>query len=310
MVVPIGSMFIGAGAATKTDKVRKVMSGLKEATEEVQKRFLKLLKADGLNADLLARLKYLDELEKFPFEKFYADLRNADSGSDLKKFFNDNPSSVEAWAVLKKTEIEGLSGKVDNLESLNKALKQDGYDADYFETLLKSKDDPQKFLDDYVSKIGDNGEFADDLLETDYTSYLSRKAREGKPPRDRADWNHTRDYMLNDSPLARGNNFNRKAWENEWYPAWEVQLDNGKFIDGYNPFTKEIVSRKATDLVDVSESTFRGYLDELVRKYALPKKITTKKQGAIYDQLKANPDLPLDSKLILEIPESNRSFFD
>lgn len=87
-------------------------------------------------------------------------------------------------------------------------------------------------------------------------------------------------------------------------------MDNGKFIDGYNPFTKEIVSRKATDLVDISESTFINYLDELKRKYAPPKKITTKKEGELYDRLRENPDLPLDATLILEIPESNRSFFD
>jgi len=257
-----------------------------------------------LSDDVLAKLDNITDPDLLA--KLDADL--ADDA--FKKAINGQPELVDAWAILKKTEIDGLSGKVDNIESLNKALKQDGYDADYFETLLKSKDDPQKFINDYVSKVGDNGKFVDDVLETDYTSYLARKAREGKTPRDRADWNHTRDYMLNDSPLARGNNFNRKAWENEWYPAWEVQLDNGKFIDGYNPFTKEIVSRKATELVDVSESTFISYLDELVSKYAPPKKITTKKQGAIYDQLRENPDLPLDSKLILEIPESNRTFYD
>lgn len=45
-------------------------------------------------------------------------------------------------------------------------------------------------------------------------------------------------------------------------------------------------------------------------KYAPPKKITTKNEGPIYGQLRVNPDLPLDSKLILEIPESNKTFFD
>ncbi len=73
-------------------------------------------------------------------------------------------------------------------------------------------------------------------------------------------------------------------------------------MDGYNPFTKEIVSRKATDFIDIAEETFIKYVDELVVKYAPPKKITTMKQGAIYDELGKNPDLPLDSKLILEVP--------
>ena len=87
-----------------------------------------------------------------------------------------------------------------------------------------------------------------------------------------------------------------------------ISHDHLSLLD--NPFTKEIVSRKATDLGDISESTFVSYLDELKRKYAPPKKITTKKQGAIYDQLRENPDLPMDAKLVLEIPEANKSFYD
>ncbi len=169
-----------------------------------------------------------------------------------------------------------------------------------------------KIVDDLVNAGGDllnsSGKFIDDILEADYAKYLTRKSSQGKPPRNRLDWKEARDYWLNDSPLARGNNFNKKAWKEEWYPAWEVRLDNGKFIDGYNPFTKEIVSRKATELVDIQESTFIKYLDELKTKYAPPRTITTKKQGAIYDQLRTNPELPLDSKLILEIPESNANF--
>ena len=38
--------------------------------------------------------------------------------------------------------------------------------------------------------------------------------------------------------------------------------------------------------------------------------ITTMKQGAIYDQLRKNPQLPSDAKLILEVPESNLTFSD
>ena len=54
---------------------------------------------------------------------------------------------VDAWASFKKAGIDDLAGNTDNLNALNKALKnkalkQDGYDADYFETLLKSKDNP------------------------------------------------------------------------------------------------------------------------------------------------------------------------
>ena len=161
-----------------------------------------------------------------------------------------------------------------------------------------------------VKKAGNfikNGKFIDELLEADYQKYLTRKSKQGKAPKDRLEWKESRDYWLNDSPMARGNEFNKKAWKENWYPAWEVQLDNGKFIDGYNPYTKEIISRKATDLADIQEDTFVKYLNELRNKYAPPKKITTKKEGEIYDLIR-NKELPMDSKLILEIPESNKKF--
>ena len=159
-----------------------------------------------------------------------------------------------------------------------------------------------------VKKAGNfikNGKFIDKLLEADYQKYLTRKSKQGKAPKDRLEWKESRDYWLNDSPMARGNEFNKKAWDERWYPYWEVYLDNGKFIDGYNPITKEIVSRKATELIDIQEETFIRYLNELNNKYAPPKIIKSKKIG--YEGL-YNKELPIDSKLILEIPESNKTF--
>ncbi len=316
ITVVVGSLFVSAGGlvVTKIGRVKKILQKMTTFTksqwdeffEKVGKRLNGNEDLSNVGSDLFSSLKNKlgNKLDDVQWQKFKADFGDS---ADLLKKFDENPDLVDSWAVLKRTEIDGLSGKVDNLESLNKALKQDGYDADYFETLLKSKDDPQKFLDDYVSKIGDNGKFLDDALETDYTSYLSRKAREGKPPRDRADWNRASDYMKFDSPTARGNAFNRKAWDTRRYPFWEVYLDNGKYLDGYNPFTKEVVSRKATDLVTISESTFKSHLDELLEKYAPPRIIKSKKPG--YEELFDKP-LPSDSKLILEIPESNKTFYD
>ncbi|MFN6090323.1 MAG: hypothetical protein ACK47E_16380 [Cyclobacteriaceae bacterium] len=48
-------------------------------------------------------------------------------------------------------------------------------------------------------------------------------------------------------------------------------------------------------------------MDEILEKYAPPRTIKTKKPG--YDNLFDKP-LPSDAKLILEIPESNKTFFD
>ncbi|RED94072.1 hypothetical protein [Marinoscillum furvescens] len=296
---------------------KKSFTGNPEAWYNLQVGVLELAGKHGdagmqplisLSGKMESQLDFLKVANKInSFENSGDFLKGLQKEDFLEFIGSKGEAGVDAWSSFKKAGLDDLAKNMDNLDVLNKALKQDGYDAAYFENLLMSKSDPQKFLDDYVSKIGDNGKFVDNALESDYASYLTRKAREGKPPRDRADWNHTRDYMLNDSPLARGNNFNRKAWDEEWYPFWEVYLDNGKYLDGYNPITKEVVSRKATDLVDVSESTFRKYLDELIEKYAPPRVIKSQKPGyeSLFDQA-----IPNDAKLILEIPESNRSFFD
>ncbi len=310
------------------DGVSLKIMGMEESLAnflEVSQELIESLKRKGL------RVTQLEELHKLPdFEDIVKRL-DAIEFDDLKGFTDDLLDSkkfrdyfsninrsltdqelLDSWAVLKKTEIDGLSGKVENLESLNKALKQDArYDADYFETLLKSKDDPQKFLDDYVSKIGDNGKFADDALEPDYTSYLSRKAREGKPPRDRADWNQASDYMKYDSPTARGNKFNKKA-EFE-YDINELNLvrEDGSFVrvDSYVPASASstgegmIISRKATDLVDIKESTFRGHLQEMVDKYSPGTEI----RSNAYPQLNGKT---IEGKQYLQIPESNKSFYD
>ena len=81
-------------------------------------------------------------------------------------------------------------------------------------------------------------------------------------------------------------------------------------MDGYNPFKKEVISRKATDLSNIDLSTYEKYLKELKNKYAPPKTIATKKKGVIYDLLRKSPELPTDAKLILEIPDSNKRFVD
>ncbi|PWW43207.1 MULTISPECIES: hypothetical protein [Paenibacillus] len=75
--------------------------------------------------------------------------------------------------------------------------------------------------------LSPNGKLIDSKLESDYQKYLARKAKEGKPPRDRLEWKKARDYWLNDSPMARGNAFNKKSVVEEWYPCNEVHLSNG-----------------------------------------------------------------------------------
>jgi len=150
-----------------------------------------------------------------------------------------------------------------------------------------------------------DGETPSTAAETDYGNYLKRNAAQGKPPRERLDWKQARDYWLFDSPMARGNNFDKKAVDEGWYPYNEVYLENGRYLDGYDAIKGEIISRKATDLIDIDEATFNKYLDEMIEKYPPGKIIKSKKAGyeILYDK-------PLQGKMYLEIPENNSSFFD
>lgn len=239
-------------------------------------------------------------------------LNDLKSSTDLAKAFDQNPDLVDSWKVLKDANLsDAIRKNPANLESLSKAMKQNGYNATYFENLLKSKTDPQKFIDDYVSKLGNDGKFVDNALETDYASYVSRKAKEGKPPRDRADWNEASDYMKYNSPTARGNRFNKKAELEYDINELNLVLDDGSFvrIDTYVPASQSptgqgmIISRKATDLVDIDESVFRKHLQEMKNKYASGTEI----RSNAYPTLNG---MTIEGKQYLQIPESNSTFYD
>ncbi|MCU5731979.1 LXG domain-containing protein, partial [Bacillus pacificus] len=105
-----------------------------------------------------------------------------------------------------------------------------------------------------------DGKFVESDLELKYAEYCVRKAKDGKVPKDRLNWKEASDYWTKDSPMARGNKFNKTAQKNEWYPHDEIQLSNGKRLDSYNPRKGEIISRKATDLEDIDIKTFEKYL--------------------------------------------------
>ncbi|MCR5342265.1 MAG: hypothetical protein K6E70_02730 [Butyrivibrio sp.] len=149
--------------------------------------------------------------------------------------------------------------------------------------------------------LDENGKFKDPKLEADYQKYVTRKNKEGKTPKDRLAWKEASDYWKNDSPMARGNRFNDKVnKKDKKYPFYEVHLENGKRLDGYDPVAGEIVSRKATDLDKISEQTFRQYLSEFDKKY---------KRGTVI-RSNAWPEIDgqkLEGKYILEIPASNEN---
>ena len=76
-------------------------------------------------------------------------------------------------------------------------------------------------------------------------------------------------------------------------------------LDSYNPHTGEIVSRKYTQLSEVSEETAIRYLKELLDKYAPGTKIAdvpSNISGANAGIFKANNGKVLDGQMILEVP--------
>ncbi|MFT9818122.1 hypothetical protein [Lysinibacillus sp. NPDC056185] len=148
--------------------------------------------------------------------------------------------------------------------------------------------------------LSSNGRFIDSNLESNYANYLARKAKEGKTPRDRLEWKEERDYWLNDSPMARGNKFNKTVRNRDIYDYHEIHLENGKRLDSYDPFSKEIISRKATDLDMIDEKTYREYLKEMNSKYSAGTKI----RSNAYPELDGKP---LEGKQILEIPATNKN---
>src|SRR5699024_418248 len=104
--------------------------------------------------------------------------------------------------------------------------------------------------------------------------------------------------------FKRGNDFNRKALRKYRYN--EIYLENGKRLDSYVP-SKEIVSRKATTLSNIKQSTFESYLSELTTKYKKGTIIRSNKyktgSGAIDGQV-------LSGEYYLEIPATNKSFYE
>lgn len=95
----------------------------------------------------------------------------------------------------------------------------------------------------------------------------------------------------------QGRQFNKDNWPR--YPANEVYLENGKYLDSYRP-GKEIVSRKQTQISKIKPETFKDYLREIRQKYKAGTKIPdTPKARAEYPQLIGKP---LKGKYYLEVP--------
>ncbi|MDB2606650.1 T9SS type A sorting domain-containing protein [Zobellia sp.] len=96
--------------------------------------------------------------------------------------------------------------------------------------------------------------------------------------------------------FERGNNFD-KLGRLGLGRFNEIVLANGKRLDSYIP-GKAIISRKATDVDNILEGTWRKYCSELITKYKIGTKLNSRK-------LTNFP--PLSGQYFLEIPLSNKN---
>jgi len=81
-------------------------------------------------------------------------------------------------------------------------------------------------------------------------------------------------------------------------------------LDSYDPHVGEIVSRKYTQLSEVSEETAIRYLKELEEKYApgsIIADVPSNKTGVNRDIFKENNGNILDGQMILEVPVQKKA---
>lgn len=225
------------------------------------------------------------------------DLYNMSKGAELMKLALNAGSLDEL--------IEGMIQHGDEIGEVGEALaKQLSEEA----TEKATKEATKNVADDVVggmveggldtNLLDDMGKFTDDALENNYQAYVNRKISKGQTPKDRLEWKKASDYWTKESPVARGNNFNKTVREADIYDYHEVYLENGKRLDSYDPDAGEIISRKATDLDKITEETYRGYLSEFSQKYSEGTKI----RSNAYPELDGQE---LKGQYILEIPASN-----
>ena len=170
------------------------------------------------------------------------------------------PKDAEVFLQYKATgSLDGLSEadinsirKLEELIELKQVEYQDIFNVRNKDEVLARNSKVHR-VEDVVGDgldanlLDDMGKFTDDALENNYQAYVNRKISKGQTPKDRLEWKKASDYWTKESPVARGNNFNKTVREADIYDYHEVYLENGKRLDSYDPDAGEIISRKATD---------------------------------------------------------------
>jgi hypothetical protein len=181
---------------------------------------------------------------------------------------------TDAWRVVRKIGNKTYTRVVNKLSDTT---------LDLYQTFSRN-------TQDLVDQAHRSGEVLDDVVEEAAEVLEDEFINKGS----KLDWSEIRALW------RRGNDFNRRAIDQEWYDYHEIHLVNGKRLDSYDPFIGEIVSRKATDLNNIQFSTFVNYLKEFTNKYKVGTQIRSNKYPDIDGDV-------LEGVYYLEIPNSNQS---
>ena len=189
--------------------------------------------------------------------------------------------------------VGGIKSAVKNVdEGVEKAGKEIVSEVnDELVKELKGTDNlAKKFIKEGVEK----GDLDKEIVENNINEINDIAAKKGK----KLSWEEVK------ALFKRGNDFNKKA--KDLYDYNEINLISGKRLDSYIP-GKEIVSRKATTLSEIKPETFEGYLKELTTKYKKGTKIKSPKYSTGANAIDGKI---LSGEYFLEIPTSNKSFFE
>ncbi len=161
--------------------------------------------------------------------------------------------------------------------------------------------DTEKKVRDHLAKVQEKDPNAKDLIKYVDEKYLGKQYKAFREK------GYPEDVALE---IARkrefGRAFNRKM--SSKYRYNEVILENGKRVDSYDPDKREIISRKYTQLSQISFKTAKAYIDEIPDKYesgTLIADVDSQRKGSGHPNAGLAGQL-LEGMYILEVPVQNQ----
>ncbi|WP_433674825.1 hypothetical protein [Microbacterium gorillae] len=270
---PVAMAQFGTKVAALVAKVSRVITKVLDALTQLLRRLEPLIRNIG-------------EV----YRKFIAFIKRAAEALHLSKADADVPGTDLPIAGGKKPDGDDLTAGNDRAPDGNDLNPKSDHGADDHDSNTNTDPEP-------------NGPSPKDQARIDRLEHI----RDARNPDD--------SYVYGDGRRnwARGEIFNLE--NHHRYDINELHVtkpDSPHYnrIDSFNP-GNELVSRKETQLAEVSQRTARGYLDELVNKYGINKEDVTiaNTPSNRRDLIAAghNPDdyigKPLQGQQVLEVPE-------